>query len=319
LAIVSAVIVILGIVGLILIIMKDSLFVSSDDEKSKKDSTFQIVTTPAQTTTPTPMPGTELPTAGEPMKNFLGMEFVWIPAGRFMMGSDQKFNLSGESESESGDAPPSYENPRRRITIREGFWMSKHEVTQDAWELLEKRNPSLFADCDSGCPVDSVSWSEAQQFIIKMNEKNDGLVYSLPSEAQWEYAARAESATEYAFGRSLSTSQANFDGRFRRGVRIGGTAYEKSRKVGSYKPNKWGLYDMHGNVAEWVEDYFSDTYQGLPTDGSANTQSGYYGQRVVRGGSWNDDVWYLRSSARRPVGPSEKLSTVGFRLVARLK
>jgi formylglycine-generating enzyme required for sulfatase activity len=235
--------------------------------------------------------------------NSIGMELVYIPAGEFMMGSNAYDS----------------EKPIRRVTIAEGFWMGKYEVTQGQWRSVMGNNPSHFSNCGADCPVEQVSWNDTKEFISRLNARNDGFVYSLPTEAQWEYAARAGTTTAFAFGDSLSSTQANFDGNYPYGNAPKGPYLERTTKVGSYKPNAWGLYDMHGNVWEWVEDiYKSDGYGGLPTDGSANVTRGDSSFRVLRGGSWfnlGDDA---RSAYRGGSSPTGRdLNDLGFRVVAR--
>ena len=179
-------------------------------------------------------------------------------------------------------------------------------------------NPSEFADCGSNCPVERVSWDDIQVFLKRLNAKDDGYEYSLPSEAQWEYAARAGTTTAFAFGDSLSSSQANFNGESpyasTKGTNIG-----KTVSVGRYQPNAWGLYDMHGNVWEWVQDIYNFGYSGLPTDGSANVSVGNSNFRLLRGGSWNSSGSLTRSAQRFRYISDVRNNGAGFRVLARLK
>src|SRR5205085_11701074 len=172
------------------------------------------------------------------MQSRAGVEFVWILAGSFMMGS------------ENGDSD---EKPAHRVTISEGFYMGKYEVTQAQWQAVMGNNPSNFKGCDN-CPVEQVSWDDAVSFIAKLNAQNDGYTYRLPTEAEWEYACRAGTTTAFAFGDSLSSEQANFDGDYPYGGAPKGVYRQKTTSVGRFQPNAWGLYDMHGNVWEWCED-----------------------------------------------------------------
>lgn len=252
-------------------------------------------------------------------KNSIGMELVWIPPGEFMMGStEEDINVVFFQALLSNDAAKRQwyekETPRHKVTIREGFWMGKYEVTQEQWVAVMGANPSSFASGGDNCPVERVSWDDIQVFLTKLNIKNDGLEYRLPSEAQWEYAARAGTTTTYAFGDTLDSSQANFNS--------GGNPYNNRTKlVGSYKPNGWGLYDMHGNVFEWCEDILSVNYLQLPTDGSANRSVGDSNNRVVRGGAWDYIPGNLncRSSYRGGLPSSGRYTNCGFRIAARLK
>jgi formylglycine-generating enzyme required for sulfatase activity len=250
---------------------------------------------------------------GDTMKNDIGMEFSWIPSGSFMMGSP----LS-EAERKNN------EGPQRLVTIAQDFWMGRHPVTQGQYEAVMgvEMNFSQFKSKDY--PVGTVSWDDAKAFISKLNAMNDGFVYSLPTEAEWEYAARAGTTTAFAFGDSLSSTEANFEGNYPYGNAPKGPFLGRTSKVGSYPPNAWGLYDMHGNIWEWVEDIFNkDGYAGLPTDGSANTTRGDSSLRVLRGGSWLDRGEHARSAYRNWYTPLVRFAFYGgghgIRVVARPK
>ncbi len=226
---------------------------------------------------------------GKIWKNAIGMELVFVPPGDFMMGSDK-----------SDD-----ERPVHRVKIRDGFWMGKYEVTQGQWRAVMGSNPSDFKDCGDNCPVDNVSWNDAVEFIGKLNEKNDGLRYSLPSEAEWEYAARAGTTSDW-YGNlgEIAWYSANSGG--------------KTHPVGEKKPNAFGLYDMSGNVREWVQDIYSGNgYVGLPTDGSANVTIGDSTLRVLRGGSWGYFADITRSAIRIRLDPSKRYNFNSFRVLAR--
>ncbi len=238
-----------------------------------------------------------------------GMEFSWIPPGDFLMGSP-----------DNEVARSANEGPQRSVSIASGFWMGRYEVTQSEYEAVMNTNPSYFKNCGLDCPVESVSWDEAKAFINRLNLRNDGFTYSLPTEAEWEYAARAGTRTATSFGESLSSNQANFDGNYPLGNAMKGPNIEKTVKVGNYQPNPWGLYDMHGNVSEWVEDWYTDSYKGLKSDGSANLAIGNGEYRVLRGGSWFDDGNDVRSALRiRNLPSDEYVHFAGFRVVARQK
>ncbi len=257
------------------------------------------------------------------LKNSIGMEFVYIPPGEFMMGSsdaelDEVLYECKKYLPECKRGPFTDESPKHRVSIREGFWIGKYEVTQGQWQAIMVDNPSEFADCGSNCPVERVSWDDIQVFLKRLNAKDDGYEYSLPSEAQWEYAARAGTTTAFAFGDSLSSSQANFNGESpyasTKGTNIG-----KTVSVGRYQPNAWGLYDMHGNVWEWVQDIYNFGYSGLPTDGSANVSVGNSNFRLLRGGSWNSSGSLTRSAQRFRYISDVRNNGAGFRVLARLK
>ena len=245
---------------------------------------------------------------GETRSNQIGMEFSWIPSGSFEMGSPS-------SEEQRG----SDEGPQRIVTIARGFWIGRYEVTQGQFEAVMGTNPSFFKNCGRDCPVELVSWHDAKEFISRLNARNDGFVYSLPSEAEWEYAARAGTTTAFAFGNSLSSTQANFNGNYPYGNAPEGPVFGRTIKVGSYRPNAWGLYDMHGNVWEWVEDIYQDSYTGLQTDGSANTSRGDSSRRVLRGGAWDRHGSFSRSAFRGKPNPTFRSNYYGFRVVARAK
>jgi formylglycine-generating enzyme required for sulfatase activity len=270
------------------------------------------------------------------MTNSIGIELVYIPAGEFMMGSTDADIKAVEAECKLSASNCTYnttdEGPVRRVAIREGFWMGKYEVTQGQWRSLMGDNPSYFKQCGDNCPVETVSWEDAKRFIGKLNEKNDGFVYALPTEAEWEYAARAGTTgirygslddvawyADNAGNRRINSIQMWFGDRnwdnYIKSVIANGN---RARPVGGKAPNAWGLYDMLGNVLEWVEDiYKSDGYGGLPTDGSANVTRGDRDKRVLRGGSWVSDGSYSRSASRPGGSPTVRDSGSGFRVVAR--
>lgn len=241
--------------------------------------------------------------------NGLSMKFMGIPSGSFMMGSPS-------NETERG----SDEGPQRRVTISNGFWLSKYEVTQEEYEAVMGTNPSNFKGCPK-CPVEQVSWEDAKAYITKLNAKNDGFIYSLPSEAEWEYAAGAGTTGAFGIGEgnSLSSNQANFDGNYPYGGAAKGKYLEKTTPVGSYQPNAFGLYDMHGNVWEWCEDIYSDSYANLSVDGSSNVSVGDSTKRVLRGGSWYNYGLSLRSAFRYWDSPANRGDDVGFRVAVRVR
>jgi formylglycine-generating enzyme required for sulfatase activity len=254
------------------------------------------------------------------MTNRVGMEFVWIPPGSFMMGSSED-DLQRAYEQlrpyYGKDAKTlfSSETPAHRVTISEGFYMDKYEVTQAQWQAVMGNNPSHFRG--DNLPVEEVSWNDAQEFVQKLNAQNDGFTYRLPSEAEWEYACRAGTTTEFAFGSSLSSEQANFPGDrpYFRGGAPKGVYRHKTTPVGNFQPNAFGLYDMHGNVWEWCQDWYHESYGGAPTDGSAWLTGGEKKYRVARGGAWNYDVIMLRSAFRGRTAPDAR-DEIGLRLVA---
>jgi len=204
------------------------------------------------------------------------LELVLIPAGEFMMGSP----------ASDKDAFP-FEKPQRRVRITKPFYLGKYLVTQEQWEAVTGSNPSRLKGPKN--PVETVSWDDCQQFLGKLNSKSaaGGGKFQLPSEAQWEYACRARSTTRYCFGDDESKLDdyawylANSDG--------------KTHPVGEKKPNGWGLYDMHGNVWEWCQDWWKDGYyKESPVDDPTGATVGSL--RVVRGGCWGLPAWGCRSA-----------------------
>lgn len=248
------------------------------------------------------------------VKNSIGMEFVYVPAGSFMMGSTAR-----EIDIELIDED---EGPQHRVTIREGFYMGQYEVSIAEWSAVMGDIPEGMKDLDGKFkeskrqPVVSVSWNDAQDFIKKLNARGDGYTYRLPTEAEWEYACRAGTTTPFAFGSSLSSDQANFDGDYPDGGASKGVYRQKTTPVGSFPPNAWGLYDMHGNVWEWCEDVWHDSYNGAPIDGSAWLRGGMQEGRVMRGGSWDDFSSGVRSARRGSVASDQRDNLIGFRVVA---
>ncbi|MEN3333039.1 MAG: hypothetical protein V7641_2404 [Blastocatellia bacterium] len=209
--------------------------------------------------------------------------FVPLPAGEFMMGS------------ENGSAA---EKPVHRVRLSRPFEMGKYEVTQAQWEAVMGNNPSYFKG--SNRPVEQVSWHDVQEFIEKLNALNDGYVYRLPTEAEWEYACRAGSNGDYS-GKldAMAWCDNNSD--------------QMSHPVGAKQPNAWGLYDMHGNVFEWCQDWYDNNYAESPSLDPQGPASGSF--RVKRGGSWAFPAAFSRSAARDLYSPGYRFNFLGFRLV----
>jgi formylglycine-generating enzyme required for sulfatase activity len=220
--------------------------------------------------------------------NSIGMKFVLIPADDFMMGSEEYDD----------------EKPVHKVKISKPFYLGIYPVTQTEWKAIMGDNPSYFKGDD--LPVESVSWNDVQDFIKKLNKKEGTNKYRLPSEAEWEYAARAGTTTRYYFDDDESKLgeyawyNANSEG--------------KTHEVGHKKPNAWGLYDMHGNVWEWMQDKWHNSYDGAPADGSA-WESGDGSDRVGRGGSWTHDAGGCRSAVRGGDAPGDRDFVLGFRLL----
>ncbi|WP_459873058.1 SUMF1/EgtB/PvdO family nonheme iron enzyme [Endothiovibrio diazotrophicus] len=236
---------------------------------------------------------------GEPLDSStddgLGMTFVTLPAGSLMMGS---------AESEPGHDPS--EGPQHSVSIP-SFRIMTTEVTQGQWEAVMGNAPSLFTACGDDCPVENVSWEDVQEFIVELNRLTGGS-YRLPTEAEWEYAARAGTTTAYWWGDDAEPERANC-----RDASCD-DAFYAAAPVASFDANPWGLYDTAGNVREWVQDCWNDDYSGAPSDGSA-WESDDCGQRVMRGGSWSDDQEaLLRSASRVEAFARDQQHPAGFRL-----
>ena len=262
------------------------------------------------------------PAAGSSWKSPLGMEFAWVPAGEFEMGSP------------GGEAGRDDDEVQHGVRISEGFWMGRYEVTQGEWEAVMGANPSYFESCGARCPVEQVSWFDAQEFIRKLNrrESGSGYEYRLPTEAEWEYAARAGSAGATPEGelRILGSNNApELDGQAWYGGNSGvsyaggydcsdweGKQYAAERcgthPVGLKRGNGWGLHDMLGNVWEWTGDWFGDYPSGTVTDPRGPSTGSY---RVARGGGWYGRAGGVRSAARGYGSPGNRHYAVGFRLV----
>ena len=222
--------------------------------------------------------------------NELGMEFVLVRPGEFMMGSTRR------EPGREGD-----EGPRHQVRITKGFTMGAHEVTQEQYAEVMGRNPSKFSGAQN--PVEQVSWNDAVEFCTRLSRK-EGRTYRLPTEAEWEYAGRAGSTTAYCYG--------NDPGQLGEYAWYEGTSGEKTHQVGLKQPNAWGLYDVHGNVWEWCQDWYADYKRG-PAEDPVGVASGVY--RVVRGGSWFDYPLAFRSASRGRNSPSCRSDDQGFRVV----
>jgi len=254
-----------------------------------QDSSSSAISTPQKTIT-----------------NSIGMEFVLIPAGEFNMGSPS--NEVGRDE---------VEEPVHRVKLEKAFYMGKFEVTRKQWLDVNGSYPLFFSVIKGDkLPITGISWYDVQEFIKKINEKEGGSKYRLPTEAEWEYAARAGTTTRYSFGddESLLGDYSTY-----------GLPYDTNGlyEVGQKKPNPWGLYDVHGNVFEFVQDKWHADYNGAPTDGSS-WESGVDSTRVMRGGCnmWKFNMGIktftykegCRSAIRNHFEP-DSYGGIGFRLL----
>ena len=222
----------------------------------------------------------------------VSLEMVAIPGGSFLMGSPE--TKEGRRESES---------PQHRVTVAP-FYMGKYPVTQAQWQAVAalpqverplEPDPSKFKGANR--PVERVSWLDVVEFCKRLTRKS-GREYRLPSEAEWEYACRAGTTTPFYFGETITPELANYNGNYTYGSGSKGIYREQTTDVGSFPPNAFGLYDMHGNIWEWCADPWHNNYQGAPLDGRVwddNDNRSYF---VLRGGSWYDDPRYCRSACR---------------------
>jgi formylglycine-generating enzyme required for sulfatase activity len=292
--------------------------------------------------------------AAREITNSIGMKLVRIPAGTFQMGSSKEEQDAATANFEQADgskasgairAQSRSEGPRHEVEITKAFYLGLYEVTQKQFKTVMGFNPSYFSADGEGkageehkytkpaggkdkvkgmstddFPVEQVSYEDAVAFCKKLSElpaeKRVKRTYRLPTEAEWEYACRggASSSTPFHFGNSLSSTQANFDGRYPYGGAEKGDYLERTCKVGSYKKNGFGLYDMHGNVHEWCSDWYGLDYYGKsPRRDPQGPAEGSY--RVFRGGSWDRDGGQSCRSACRGRGePTDRYFILGFRV-----
>jgi formylglycine-generating enzyme required for sulfatase activity len=204
-----------------------------------------------------------------------------------------------------------HEGPMHEVYV-DGFWMGKFPVTQKEWELIMGENPSVFKSGDR-YPVENVSWKKCQAYIQQLNTRSKH-TFRLPTEAEWEYACRAGTTTPFYFGKTITTNQANYDGNYPYADSKKGIYREKTTPVDQFKPNAFGLYDMHGNVWEWCDDVYDEKAYQKHAERNPVIQDGGSG-RVLRGGSWSHSARYLRSANRYRNYPGIRDGSTGFRLL----
>ncbi len=255
-----------------------------------------------------------------------GPELVPIRAGRFQMGSPEHERAIAMAAG-AQKTWLARETPQHWVGIERPVAMGRYPVTVGEWRRFAEATgwePSGEVDWkapgfaqDDSHPVVGVSWLDAQRYLRWLSVAT-GKRYRLPSEAEWEYACRAGTRTAFSFGDTIGTDQANYDGNFTYNGGARGEYRRGTTPVGSFPPNPWGLYDMHGNVWEWVQDVVHDNYEGAPLDGSAWETGGDQARRVLRGGSWLYNPRYLRSALRNGFSAVLSNDIVGFRVVREL-
>ena len=227
----------------------------------------------------------------------INYKMIYISPGTFMMGSP-----SGEKERDRDER-------QHKVTLTKGFYMGATEVTQKQWRQIMGSNPSKFKG--DNLPVGQVSWNDCKEFIRKLNRQEGENKYRLPTEAEWEYACRAGTTTPFFTGQCISTDQANYNGNYPMPGCSKGRYRKKTIDVPSFLPNAWGLYDMHGNVWEWCEDWYDKNYpSGHVTDPEGPSSAS---SRVRRGGSWGYSAGYCRSAYRGFSTPGHRRDLLGFR------
>jgi formylglycine-generating enzyme required for sulfatase activity len=223
--------------------------------------------------------------------------FRWIPPGRFMMGSPPE-----EAERLDNQA-------QHQVVLTEGFWLADTVCTQALWEAVMGENPSEFRGPDR--PLEQISWDNAVTFMTRLSERVSGLDLRLPSEAEWEYACRAGMATPFWFGDTISTDQVNFDGNYPYAGGGKGESRGETVEVKALPCNGWGLYQMHGNVWEWCNDWYGEYPEEAVTD-PQGPETGVW--RVLRGGGWDSSGRDARSARRIDGTPVMRGYGTGFRL-----
>ena len=303
----------------------------SPSEKSVFD--FEVVTVNHQGTVVDRRPG-RAEVRREALEGGVELEMVGIPGGTFVMGSPE-----GEEGRDwyltVDESLTNVEGPQREVTVP-SFWIGKYAVTQAQWRAVAsydrierdlKPDPSYFKGDNR--PVEGVSWENATEFCQRLSAKT-GRGYRLPSEAEWEYACRAGTETPFHFGDTITTELANYRGEDveRSGVVYPGyygsgprgTFRTETTDVGSFPPNEFGLYDMHGNVSEWCADWWHESYAGAPSSGTPWIEEGDSRYRVLRGGSWDYPPHVSRSAFRDWNHPDiGRYIAYGFRVVCSLE
>ena len=224
----------------------------------------------------------------------LALQLIWVQPGEFTMGSPSHDPQRNKAEG-----------PQTEVKISRGFWLGRTEVTQAQYQKITGENPSHFQEAGENHPVEHVSWTDAMDFCKKLNDRErtagrlpSGYQYTLPTEAQWEYAYRAGTTTEYPDDpAAMAWHDGNSNG--------------ATHPVATRRPNPWGFYDMAGNILEWTYDWY-DPYPGGSVTDPKGPKRGYY--RTARGGSWRKELRVTRSAARSGGSEARVDYTIGFRL-----
>ena len=301
------------VVGIILVLLNHRKDKSSDpDSKSKLVLRIVIITVVAASLNGiVPVinylnPKTPAATEKGMKTNSIGMKFAHIPSGTFMMGSPA---------SESGRDG---DEKQHRVTLAKAYYMQTTEVTQGQWKAVMGSNPSHFKNCGDDCPVESISWNDVQDFIRKLNQQEGKNRYRLPTEAEWEYSGRSGSTTAFANG-GIGKTDCSYDPNLDAIGWYCGNSEQKTHPVAQKQANRWGLYDMHGNVWEWCRDWYDKEYYKKCEAGGAiedpvGPEEGSI--RVLRGGGWSYYGQFCRSADRTFGSPAFSGSFIGFRLVS---
>lgn len=231
------------------------------------------------------------------------LDMISIQGGKFKMGTPS--HEQGRSKDET---------PEHEVNIAD-FFVSKYPITQSQYQAVMKENPSCFQGENN--PVENVSWFDAQKFCQQLSQLT-GQKYRLLSEAEWEYACRANSTTSFCYGTTITSELANYKASFGYGVGGSGKWRQETTEVGIFPANNFGLYDVHGNVWEWCEDHWHENYLQAPSNGKPWLENSNSVDeelpRVIRGGSWDDTAYYCRSGVRLWALPSFKGGLIGFRI-----
>ena len=266
----------------------------AEEQTKGQEFSFEIIKVNAQGQEVSREPGKAYQKVFELSKG-INLEMIYIPGGTFQMGS-------ADNERDSD------ERPQHEVKIQP-FYLSKYPITQEQYQAVVGSNPASFKGAKR--PVEQVSWDNAVDFCQKISQ--DGRKYRLPSEAEWEYACRAGTTTPFYFGETITPDLVNYDGNNPYGKAPKGLYREETTDVGSFPPNAFGLYDMHGNVWEWCSDRWHENYNGAPTDGSS-WETGTVDKRVQRGGSWGNNAVNCRCVNRFGDSAGGYDGNVGFRV-----